>query len=96
MVVWYIKQSNREIIMITCFKICEVVKVTHKVPAQEGWNDVWVEEMNAAIGHVGIIRRIDMFGGITIEFLHDDINARCGMMYGYPSKSLKTMPLAVL
>lgn len=37
------------------FKIGDRVKVVRKVEEEEGWDDVWVDEMDACIGKTGII-----------------------------------------
>lgn len=40
------------------FKIGDRVKVVRKVEKEEGWDDVWVDEMDACIGKTGIIEDI--------------------------------------
>lgn len=72
-----IKQEEKP---VTEFKVGDTVKIARKV-VPDGWSDVWVGEMDAAVGQVGVIEYIG----------HDRYSLNVGKVggYNYPKEALE-------
>ncbi len=60
----------------------DVVRVTHRVNTVPGWDNVWVDDMDAAIGEIFTVYSIDRTG---VYFVGDNA-------YGYPTTALERVP----
>lgn len=67
------------------FKVGDTVKIARKV-VPDDWSDVWVENMDAAVGQVGVI---EYMSGVNKHYLRTGVGG-----YHYPKEALELVSRA--